>query len=108
MVEKTGPILYHRLTDRKTDYSKIANKQYKAFLENNPLQTVFDLDDDNTEFYLIQLGINNLAFLEIDTKMPSDFRHKLEKLLQEREPMHKFEAKSIRWLPCKARLTCFS
>ena len=50
-------------------YEDVKSVQIREFLINNSISTVFDLDDEPTEFEILVFGARQLSILEIDRNM---------------------------------------
>ena len=59
---------------RLNGYKDIKCAQIRQFLQNNSISTVFDLDDEPTDFELLVFGAQQLSILEIDSDMPDEAR----------------------------------
>ena len=71
------------------DYSFIECLQNRKFLQNNPIGSIFDLEDEPKNFELFILGDEKDMILEIDTQMPDEVRQHIQDLIK--KPGHLYK-----------------
>ena len=67
--EKTNQATFKMLEASDEDIQAMENGRLTKFLQDNPIETVFDLDDEPAEFARYKL--NDEKLIEVDKNMPS-------------------------------------
>ena len=88
-------------------YSHVKFEHLREFLENNRLGTVFDLEEERTEFqyFYLKLSEQEIIILEVDTLLPNSNLKWIYDLYNIQELTIKEVCEKLKSWPCRARAT---